>query len=492
MIKTENNAKARLIGLFKKLIINTLKSMPIGFVKAIIFYNMKNIIFPILCAIGILITVQSCQKPAEVVGPFCATGLDVTNEVPTNVPSNVQQMVYGTSNSGNWYGATAKLRTRKLVIVPILYQGLVANPNMTPAFIRNAFFANNTGSIRDYFYNNSWGGFELQEGGINNGYTNLYPLSTYSAAFSGDPTLNTQLYLDALTGTNVDWNAVDVNHDSQITEDEALIVLLTPEGDGFTPCGAMREFGTPITFPDNLGSFWTIPAGSNMTVVCVLSANTANGTTDISYNYSTIWHELCHALFGLPDRYQGPCGTGWVGHYDLMSNNCGSIYMNIVDKIKLGWLTPAIITDGSSEQCYEFPASEAAPGALVIWDQDVPNQWFVVENRNRSSAQFNYDSGISDDGLAIWWVNESETNQFRRISLVDGRSLSAGVFKSPHYGNTIGYSGGELGVLLKGISCTEDNCPTIFLKYGDADSTRWIHGVRTVGNPGAVITAAVY
>src|SRR5205823_5480483 len=68
---------------------------------------------------------------------------------------------------------------------------------------------------------------------------------------------------------------------------------------------------------------------------CKRDDNPTKGTDDIAYNYSSIWHELCHGMFGLPDRYKDACGSGKTGQYDLMSDNCTRLHMTIFDKMKI-------------------------------------------------------------------------------------------------------------------------------------------------------------
>lgn len=450
-------------------------------------------------AVIALLFIGSCRRTESISNrSVCNSGINLRQLYSSSgITISTKNKIYGNSGTGDWYGSTAKLRSRKLVLIPFLYQGVTPNPGLTEDLMRSSFFSNNTGSIRDYFSANSWNQFSLLEGGIQKTYQQVYSASYYNAHGFADATLDPLLYSDALTNAAIDWNTLDVNHDSQITEDEAVICLLTPELNAVIPSGAARTMTQQITFADPNGQFWSIPAGHHVAAFGVASASYSDGVNDVKMNAYAICHELCHAMFHLLDRYFAGGNTGWSGQYDLMSG--GSFNnMNIVDKIKLGWVTPAIITKASSELCYTFNPSITSADALIIWDEQVPDQYFVVEYRKRSAAPYDRDNGILEDGLAIWSVNENgpiTSGRDFRVSLVDGRYGSEGIYRSPNYqaGNSH-YFGYETGVLIKNVGCANGVCPIRFLRYaGEAyDTARLIHGISAVSDAGATMSAAIY
>lgn len=132
-------------------------------------------------------------------------------------------------------------------------------------------------------------------------------------------------------------------------------------------------------------------------------------------------HEFGHAL-GLPDLYDRP-GTGLnssgIGNYCLMAaGSRGSdgqhpatpVHMSAWCKAVLGWAdVRAIDADGPI-------ALEAVQQGNRIYNFDVPGtggrEFFLVEYRDPNwvfnpGTQFNWDSGISPGGLAIWHVDEN-------------------------------------------------------------------------------------
>jgi hypothetical protein len=147
--------------------------------------------------------------------------------------------------------------------------------------------------------------------------------------------------------------------------------------------------------------------------VFILCKNNSDPTKDvdpIAYNYVTLRHELIHAFFDTPgpDRYaNNPYGTG---DYDPMSNaNGGSTMMNMVDRMKLGWITPKILSYDHTpdpQQCYSFPNSELNKAALVLYNERYPDECWVVENRFKTGSTFpQFDSGLPESGLAVWWLD---------------------------------------------------------------------------------------
>lgn len=127
-----------------------------------------------------------------------------------------------------------------------------------------------------------------------------------------------------------------------------------------------------------------------------------------SFHVPSHIHELAHALFGMPDRYDSACGSGMTGKFDLMSYTCGWVHMNIFDKMKIGWIQPSIITPQNLTEnaCFAFPSANLYPEALVLYDPILaPDEFWIIENKHKSSANYGFDNGLIESGLAVWWSN---------------------------------------------------------------------------------------
>jgi len=161
-------------------------------------------------------------------------------------------------------------------------------------------------------------------------------LTSY-VGFEGDD----DLPRDVLAKANINWASLDANEDRTIAPAEAQIVFIVSNGYS----AATRWF---LNYPAN----WK-PGDPTPPAVDPLRVNTPSGTYDFKPRVvyigtktaadpdyasnairilSSVCHELCHAFFSLPDRYAGPCGSGWTGQYDMMSDNCDWRHMNIHDK----------------------------------------------------------------------------------------------------------------------------------------------------------------
>jgi hypothetical protein len=108
-----------------------------------------------------------------------------------------------------------------------------------------------------------------------------------------------------------------------------------------------------------------------------------------------------------------------------MSDNCSWRHMNMYDKMKIGWIRPRVLVKPSqrndrARHCYTFPNSETNPAALILWDQNQPNEYWIVENRYKPGSARNFERDLPESGLAIWWVNEATDS----VSIVDARDLS--------------------------------------------------------------------
>jgi hypothetical protein len=214
-----------------------------------------------------------------------------------------------------------------------------------------------------------------------------------------------------------------------------------------------------------------------------------------------IAHEIGH-FFGLPDLYDGSIGSG-IGSYCLMSNSWGfdaSQYyppmMSAWSKIKLGWVTPTLITAPgrySARQGCDYP------DVFKITSNFPPGEYLLIENRQKCK----FDAMIKGPGLAIFHIDESaslntegypgQTNwptnaQHYRVALLqaDGnynlekgnnRGDETDLFFSPlvtgisssgtsaglAFPNTNAYQGGN--VSYTGISITSISCPSSIMTF---------------------------
>jgi hypothetical protein len=111
-----------------------------------------------------------------------------------------------------------------------------------------------------------------------------------------------------------------------------------------------------------------------------------------------------------------------------MSNSSSEKYMTIYDRMKIGWIRPPIVRVGSVGQwCYALRPSEAFPAALILYSDSAPDEYWMIENRDARYDNFGFDSGLPDNGLAIWWVDANTG----RIALIPSTSPTVKPLSNP-------------------------------------------------------------
>ncbi len=369
----------------------------------------------------LIVSFCSCRRPdqASPNDPWCSSGINVLSVDDSNLPSETKNAFYAAPASYTHTGHPDYNDRLPIIIIPVRFRNQFPfNTAVTIPVIRDAFFETGNGSVKDYFSENSWGQYNIQEGSIAPGIS--LPLDTIDYAATApfrDWTRNPNLARDICQQSAVDWSRLDANGDHIISRHEGQICFMIADNGG----GATRP--ATVNISTQTGQYQI--SCNFVYFSCKRNDNITRGIDDISYNYSTIWHELCHGMFGLPDRYAAYCGSGKTGEYDLMSDNCAHLHMSIFDKMKIGWCRPRILVRPSQRSdhqrhCYTFPNSETSPAALILWDNSNPDQYWLVENRNMASSPRDFDRHLPASGLAIWWV-DAATNA---LSLLDASRLS--------------------------------------------------------------------
>ena len=121
-------------------------------------------------------------------------------------------------------------------------------------------------------------------------------------------------------------------------------------------------------------------------------------------------HEFGHAL-GLPDLYDTDYSSSGCGDWTLMAS--GS-WMNggktpacfgAWEKYELGWVDPIVITQADLlDNPFEIPAASSNDVSYLLWtDGDPGKEYFLVENRQKSG----WDYFLPGDGLLIWHIDDN-------------------------------------------------------------------------------------
>src|SRR3990172_9249534 len=118
-----------------------------------------------------------------------------------------------------------------------------------------------------------------------------------------------------------------------------------------------------------------------------------------------IAHEFGHDL-GLPDLYDTDgSSNGGVGEWDIMATGSwnGSprgtqpAHMTAWAKIKLGWLTPTVVTSALLGQSIGRAETNPVAFQLVIRTSSAGDEYFLVENRQATG----FDASLPGAGLLV-------------------------------------------------------------------------------------------
>lgn len=362
-----------------------------------------------LLILFVSILMEGCERPDQVAPGehYCTSGRSVLTVDDSHLSAEQKGRIY--SPGGIVHTSHADYNTgAKLVIIPFEMTDFPRNTAVTTDTIRNNFFQTGTGSVKDYFLENSWGQFSLQNAGISGWVSLQDSTASYGIGQLGnDWTRNANVARDICQRSTINWASLDTNGDRIITPNEAQITFMFSAGG----LGATRP--STVSISTNAGNY-TI-RNSFVYFDCKRNNDPSKATDAIRYNFSTIWHELGHGFFRLPDRYTSYCGTGNTGQFDIMSDNCSRKHMNIYDKMRIGWIRPKVLGNVSERadqkrHCYSFPAIETTPAALVLWSAETPDDFWIVENRHAASSIRGFESGLPESGLAIWWVDMTTGN----------------------------------------------------------------------------------
>ncbi|MCB9871709.1 MAG: hypothetical protein H6837_17780 [Planctomycetes bacterium] len=262
---------------------------------------------------------------------------------------------------------------------------------MTVAEAREQLFGASS-SVGAWFQENSMGKFPMREAFISGWLTMpddpttpTVDESSYEFFHGSDYVKKAQIMVQSLEKlTSFRFSTYDTNRDGEVTIDELMVYWIYP-GEG------ARVRGAPLHIP--------VPSLSGKGVSLSLGLPRSAAHT----SPATICEELCHALFGFEDLYPTSTMPGYVGpgRLSLISNNSAFPHLNPWGKLKLGWVTPKVITQ---DGWYTLRAIERNNEVLVLHNPTRGTRdYFVVENRWPDGS---IEATLPDRGIGVWRVSE--------------------------------------------------------------------------------------
>jgi len=256
------------------------------------------------------------------------------------------------------------------------------------------------GSVRDYFYAQSYGRFQLQ---FDLHYVALSANSSKYRSTDYDDDNSLLLVKDILSELqqrDIDWSPYDWDGDGYV--DQLLIVYA---GKGQNDGG-----GSQTIWPHQWwvsehpgGEPLQVSGGGDTLLVdayCCVQEMTGSGTYG---TFGTICHEYSHC-FGLPDFYYGS-SKSYVRQWDLMDygNHNGNGFCppgySAHERMFMGWMTIPELTEAVSVDEMEALADSAQ--AYLIRNDNYPSEFYVVENRQ----QRGWDRSLPGSGILVFHID---------------------------------------------------------------------------------------
>lgn len=284
------------------------------------------------------------------------------------------------------------------------YYKNVAN---TPGFTNSEGYV---GSVRDYFYDQSNGQFELD-------FDVLGPVeAAKSYTYYGGNSPRTDYHIgelikEACDGVADQVNFSDYDWDGDGTADQVFVLYA---GLGEAAGGDKNTIWPHESSMSYQGGALTYPTGKVNTYACSCELQrylTADGydTTDHAAGIGTICHEFSHCL-GFPDFYDtnGQKLYG-MGFWDLMAT--GSYLGNSFrpcnytgfERIYAGWTEPIVLEDPATVESMKSASDNGRP--FIIYNDGHTDEAYILENRQKTG----WDKSLYGNGLIITHLDYNAT-----------------------------------------------------------------------------------
>ncbi|MEQ8763485.1 MAG: M6 family metalloprotease domain-containing protein [Planctomycetota bacterium] len=290
--------------------------------------------------------------------------------------------------------------TRKLLT--ILWDAHRPAPDdNTPAIAEVADALFGAHSVRDYYERSSNGLFSLTNEGILGWYDadknwdyywNSHPGCGGGSIYNSG---HQEKWAEALlkADASVDFASYDSNQDGVLQPSELGILIVIVQN---------NDFGTGI-----LG-FSPHCDGSPFVVDGVQITDFVEWyTSDPERYFSSAAHELMHLYADLGDLYiNGYNADTEVGKLSLMGDNRDtSTHIDPLNKLAMGWLRPTVV---ESTGFYMLEDVKDSGEVFVLPRRNGGNgtEYFILENRQDSNSDPDYDENIDTQGVIIWHIIE--------------------------------------------------------------------------------------
>lgn len=332
--------------------------------------------------------------------------------------------------------ATAYEGTKRGIVILVNYSDKamsLSSPQATfnAQFNEEGYSQNNhIGSVHDYFYDQSYGEFDLQFDVVGP-YTLPNKLAYYGTNVNGDDQRVGQMIADAclLADGDVDFSQYDWDGDGEVDQ---VFVIYAGYGEN---AGASSTTIWPCEWAlasSDYGSALTLDGVRVNTFACSCELAGTSGTTIGGIGIAC--HEFSHC-FGLPDLYDtSSSGSNFgmatwsimdSGTYNGPSQN-GEVPCAYTgyERMYTGWLMPTVLSEGTVITTMK-PITDGDPADIYIVYNDGDNdEYYLLENRQKESWDaYGYGHGMLvlhvDYDATAWLSNVvNNTSSHQRCTII--------------------------------------------------------------------------
>lgn len=156
-------------------------------------------------------------------------------------------------------------------------------------------------------------------------------------------------------------------------------------------------------------------------------STTKGDNTEMSL--SNFAHETGHSTFWWPEHYMWQSRIGGLGNYCLMANigtdpEKNPVPPNAGIRLKKGWIGNVVSLNVSANQTFTVTANDMNK-TFKYTNPNNPREYFLVEAYQKKGRFL----GMSDEGLAIWYVDEAGglklpvEDRYLRVKLMEADGL---------------------------------------------------------------------
>ena len=294
-------------------------------------------------------------------------------------------------------------------------------------------FNGGTGSARDYYYDNSHGGFEP----IFDVYGPVKLDTTYAYYgkndWSGNDSRPEDAVIDACRKLDeeIDFSRYDNDGDGEVD-----LVFMYYAGKGENDGGNSNTIWPHQWEISSAGKSLTLDGKAIDTYACTSELDGSGSLCGIG----TACHEFGHAM-GLPDLYDTDYDdngeAGGLYSYSLMCgggyNNNGHTppYVNFEERMFLGWLEEKDYLEFGNTGTYTIPSIDENVAYRTFTDKD--GEYFIYENRSKTG----WDAYLPGEGLIVYHADKSS----RQVRLSYGSATAHDLWYNWEEYNSINENG---------------------------------------------------